>query len=176
MKSKSLDKLKIVDEETGEEKFSFSQPTIKIKANVKLISVHLVKEDEEMRIDIISKLYYGDTEYIDLILKTNGISNPFSIRAGQFLLIPEKDSAEQYRKKIKKVSNKPRTQFTDTKRMSEQDSKRKAFLEDKSKTKVNGSSENLPPNMLKSDQSVKYIKQDKIILGANLKTNNRNRK
>jgi len=175
MKSQSLKKVKIPDEKYGGEKFSFSQPTIKIKAEVKLIGVHLVREDEEMRIDLISQLYYGDTEYIDLILKTNGISNPFSIKAGQFLLIPDKDSAEQYRKKIKKISNKPRTQFTDTKRMSQQDAKRAKFLEEKSKGKANGSSENLPPNMLKSDQSAKEVRQDKIILGSNMKTNNRNR-
>ena len=81
MKSQSLKKVIITDDITGESKFSFSQPTIKIKSNVKLISVHLVREEEEMRIDIISKLYYGDTEYIDLILKTNCISNPFSIKA-----------------------------------------------------------------------------------------------
>jgi hypothetical protein len=175
MKSKSLDKTKITDDVTGEEKFNFSIPTIKIKAEVKLINVHLVREDEEMRLDIISQLYYGDTQYVDLILKTNGISNPFSIVAGQFLMIPEKDAAEQYRKKIQKISNKPRTQFTDPKRMSKQDAKRVKFLEEKSKSKPNGSKENLPPNMLKTDQKPKQVIQDKILLGSNIKTNNRNR-
>lgn len=175
MKSKSLEKIKIEDEIYGGYKFSFSQPNIKIKSEVELINVHLVREDEEMRLDIISNLYYGSTDYIDLILKTNSISNPFSIKAGQFLLIPEKDSAEQFRKKIKKISNKPRTQFTEGKRLSEKDSNRMKFLAEKSKSKPNGSSENLPPNMLKSDQSAKEIKDDRIILGSNLKTNNRNR-
>jgi hypothetical protein len=176
MKSDSLKKEKITDPITGEQKLRFSVPTIQIKAEVKLLGVHLVKEDEEMRIDIISNLYYGSTDFVDLIMKTNGISNPFSIKAGQFLLIPDKNSAEQYRKKIKKISNKPRTQFTDPKRMSQQDAKRKKFLEEKSKSKPNGSSENLPPNMLKSDQAAKIFKDDKIILGTHLKTNNRNRK
>lgn len=175
MKSQSLDKVKIPDEDTGGKKFSFSQPTIKINREVELLGVHLVKEDEEMRIDLISNLYYGNTNYIDLIMKTNGISNPFSIKAGQFLMIPDKESAEQFRKKIKKISNKPRTQFTDKKRMSEKDANRKKFLEEKSKKKKNGSTENLPPNMLKSDQQPKKFIDDGIILGSNMKTNNRNR-
>ena len=175
MISQSLKKNKITDPITGEEKFSFSQPTIKIKAEVKLIGVHLVREDEEMRIDIISNLYYGSTEFIDLILKTNGISNPFSIKKGTFLMIPDKASAEQFRKKIKKISNKPRTQFTDKKRMSQQDAKRAKFLAEKSKQKPNGSKENLPPNMLKSDQSAKEVRDNKILLGSNMNTNNRNR-
>lgn len=175
MKSQSLDKIKIPDEVYGGEKFSFSQPTIKINSNVKLLAVHIVREHEEMRIDLISEAYYGTTEYIDLIMKTNGISNPFSIKAGQLIMIPNKDSAEQFRKKIKKISNKPRTQFTENKRLSEQDSNRKKFLEEKSKTKPNGSSENLPPNMLKSDQSAKEIRDNTILLGSNLRTNNRNR-
>lgn len=175
MKSQSLNKVKIPDEINGGEKFSFSQPTIKINSEVKLLGVHIVKEHEEMRIDLISKAYYGTTDYIDLILKTNGISNPFSIKTGQFLMIPNKDSAEQFRKKIKMISNKPRTQFTDKKRLSEQDSNRKKFLEEKSKSKPNGSSENLPPNMLKSDQSAKEVRDNTILLGSNLRTNNRNR-
>lgn len=175
MKAQSLKKEKITDNITGEEKFNFSKPSIKLKSEVNIINVHLVKEDEEMRPDIISNLYYGSPDYVDIILKVNAISNPFSIRQGIFLRIPDKEAAERYKNNIKKVSNKPRTQFTDIKRMNEEDSNRKKFLEEKSKTKPNGSKENLPPNMLKSDESVKIFKDDKIILGANLRTNNKPR-
>lgn len=175
MKSLSLDKVKIPDGKYGEQKFNFSQPSIKIKSEIKLKALHLVTEYEEMRIDLISNVYYGTTEYVDIILKTNGISNPFSIKEGQFLLIPDKDAAELFRKKVNYISNKPRTQFTDKKRMSKQDERRKKYLEEKSKSKANGSIENLPPNMLKSNQSVKEIKEEKITLGTNLKTNKRNR-
>jgi hypothetical protein len=175
MKSQALNKEKTTDIVSGEEKFNFSKPTIKIKSEVNIINVHLVKQDEEMRLDLISILYYGTPDFVDIILKTNGISNPFSIKEGMFLRIPEKEAAEKYKNRIKKVSNKPRTQFTDPKRMNEEDAQRKKFLEEKSKSKPNGSKENLPPNMLKSDESVKVVKDDKIILGANMPTNNRNR-
>lgn len=170
MKSNSLKKEKITDPITGEEKLNFSIPTIKLKAEVNIINVHRVREDEEMRIDIISILYYGTPDFVDLILKTNAISNPFSIKAGQLLRIPDKDSAEGYRKRLKKISNKPRTQFTDSKRLSQQDQRRKKFLEEKSAQKANGSKENLPPNMLKSGESPKEFRENKIILGSNLNT------
>lgn len=170
MKAQSLKKEKITDDITGEEKFNFSKPAIKLKSEINIINVHLVKEDEEMRPDIISNLYYGSPDYVDILLKVNAISNPFSIKQGLFLRIPDKEAAERYKNDIKKVSNKPRTQYTDTKRMNEEDSNRKKFLEEKSKFKPNGSSENLPPNMLKSDESVKRFENDKVILGANLRT------
>jgi hypothetical protein len=170
MNSESLKKTKIVDQVTGEEKFNFSRPSIMLKDDVNVIAIHLVKGHEQMRPDLISYLYYGTPDYVDLVLKMNGISNPFSLKEGQFLRIPDRMGAERYRKNLKKVSNKPRTQFTDTRRLSKQDEKRKQFLEQRSKTKTNGSSENLPPNMLKSNQSSKVFKNGKIILGSNLNT------
>jgi hypothetical protein len=139
MKSDSLKKTKIVDQSTGEEKFNFSRPSIVLKDDVRVIAIHLVRDHEQMRPDLISNLYYGTPDYVDLILKMNGISNPFSLTEGRFLRIPDKAGAERYRKNLKKVSNKPRTQFTDTRRLSKQDEKRKQFLEQRSKTKTNGS-------------------------------------
>ena len=139
-----------------------------LKNDVKIIAIHYVREQEQMRADLISTLYYGSPDYVDLILKTNGISNPFSFKEGQFLRIPDKAGAERYRKNIKKISNKPRTQFTDPRRLSQQDKKRKEFLENRSKKRTNGSSENLPPNMLKSNQSSKEFKDGKIVLGSNI--------
>jgi hypothetical protein len=66
-------------------------------------------------------------------------------------------------------SLKPRTQFQDKKRITPTDKKRLEFLAAKSSTKKNGSSENLPPNMLKSDQKSKIVQgNDTILLGANL--------
>jgi len=170
MKSESLKKTKITDPITGEEKLNFSRPSIMLKDDVKVIAIHLVRDHEEMRPDLISNLYYGTPDYVDLILKMNGISNPFSLKEGQFLRIPDKAGAERYRKNLKKVSVKPRTQFTDTRRLSKQDEKRKQFLEQRSKMKTNGSSENLPPNMLKSNEKSKVFKDGKIILGSNLNT------
>jgi hypothetical protein len=65
-------------------------------------------------------------------------------------------------------SNKPRTQFQDIKRITPVDKKRLEFLAAKSREKKNGSSENLPPNMLKTGQPSKTVTDNLIILGSNL--------
>jgi hypothetical protein len=49
----------------------------------------LVQEGEQMRPDILSANFYVSTNYYDMILKHNGISNPFSIDAGDYFVSPE---------------------------------------------------------------------------------------
>lgn len=41
------------------------------------------------RPDLISLDQYGTTEYVDVICKVNGISNPFELNEGMVLAIPE---------------------------------------------------------------------------------------
>ena len=53
---------------------------------------HTVTQDEEMRIDLISFNYYGTEDYLDIICKFNGISNPFSLEQGQILKVPKSPS------------------------------------------------------------------------------------
>jgi restriction endonuclease S subunit len=49
---------------------------------------HRVDMDEEMRPDLISKLYYGTENYVDILCKYNSISNPFSLVRDQLIKIP----------------------------------------------------------------------------------------
>jgi len=168
MRIKTMQNLqRIIDQETGEEKINIALPPFKISRNAGILNIHYVTADQVMRPDVISKLYYGTHEYIDIILKANGISNPFCIKEGMFLLIPEQTSVMAQYKPITK-SNKPRTQFQDIKRITPVDKKRLEFLAAKSREKKNGSSENLPPNMLKTGQPSKTVTDNLIILGSNL--------
>lgn len=48
-----------------------------------------VDEQTAMRPDRISFLAYGITDYSDLIMKFNAISNPFSINVGDIILLPD---------------------------------------------------------------------------------------
>lgn len=168
MRIKTIQNLqKVIDTETGEEKVNIAIPPFKISRNSNILNIHYVTPDQVMRPDIISKLYYGTHEYIDIILKANGISNPFCVKEGMFLLIPEQTSVMSQYKPITK-STKPRTQFQDIKRITPVDKKRLDFLAAKSSQKKNGSSENLPPNMLKTGQASKTVTDNLIILGSNL--------
>lgn len=163
-----------VDETTGEDKLNIGIPPFMLSREARLLTVHYVTPDQTMRPDLISFLYYGTQQYIDVILKANGLSNPFCIKEGMFLIIPDQMSVMNQYKPINK-STKPRTQFQNIKRITPIDKKRLQFLAAKSSTKNNGSSENLPPNMLKSDQVSKLVQgNNMILLGANMniKTDN----
>ena len=54
-----------------------------------------VPKDYVMRPDLISKAVYNTTQYAEVILKFNGISNPFSIDEGDIILVPNLDGAKE---------------------------------------------------------------------------------
>ena len=163
-------KRKIDDIYDGDKKLALSEPTLMLNHEIRIIDYHVINEETQMRPDIIALDYYGTEDGLEIILKYNGISNPYSLKIGQILAIPEKTSASARYKKNKKVANSPRGQFIDKKRLSEKDKKRQDFLKSQSEKKENGSSENLPPNMLKSNEKIKSFENDRILLGSNLKT------
>jgi hypothetical protein len=49
----------------------------------------VVKSNESMRPDLLSSNFFGNPYYYDVILKANGISNPFSISAGEIFFSPD---------------------------------------------------------------------------------------
>lgn len=58
-------------------------------------NVYRVPKEFEMRPDLISAAVYNNSLYAEIILKYNGISNPFSIKQGDLILIPALDSMQQ---------------------------------------------------------------------------------
>ena len=59
-----------------------------------LFNIYRVPETMKMRIDLISLAAYGTDEYADILLKYNGISNPFTINTDDILYIPTLDTVE----------------------------------------------------------------------------------
>ena len=57
-----------------------------------------------MRPDLISKSTYNNSLYTEIILKYNGISNPFSINEGDIILVPDLNTAKE-KLKTPSVSN-----------------------------------------------------------------------
>jgi hypothetical protein len=68
-----------------------------------------VPKDYVMRPDLISKAVYNTTQYAEIILKFNGISNPFSIDEGDIILVPNLDGAKE---KIAKLESGYKTDLT----------------------------------------------------------------
>lgn len=59
-----------------------------------VFNLYKVPDSMKMRIDLISLAAYGSDEYSDILLKYNGISNPFTINTNDILLIPTLDTIE----------------------------------------------------------------------------------
>jgi hypothetical protein len=57
--------------------------------NFYIVDAFYLSEDLEMRADLLSQAVYGNNHNWDVILKFNGISNPFALSKEDFLLIPE---------------------------------------------------------------------------------------
>lgn len=57
-------------------------------------NVYRVPKDYVMRPDLISKVVYNNTLYAEMILKYNGISNPFSLNEGDYILIPNLEATQ----------------------------------------------------------------------------------
>ena len=59
-----------------------------------MYNVYRVPESMKMRIDLISLAAYGTDKYADVVMKYNGISNPFSINTDDILYMPTLDTIE----------------------------------------------------------------------------------
>jgi len=163
-------KRKIRDPYSGDKKLAMGEPVLQLIAEIKIVDYHVVNAETEMRPDIIALDYYGTEDGLEMILKYNGISNPYSLKIGQILAIPDRGAGRAKYKRPSTIENNPRAMFTDEKRLSQKDKKRQEYLKAKSEAKANGSSQNLPPNMLKEGEKSKLIQNERILLGANMKT------
>ena len=118
---------------------------------------HEVTVYQEGRPDLIALENYGSAEHVDYLLKFNNISDPFSVKEGDVLLIPV--LGPNYKKLERPVTedlNIVRQEFLDKKRLTPKDQKRIDFLK-----KKYGVKEVLPPNVLKSGfKNYKFNKGD----------------
>ena len=149
-------------------KLRMTEPIIIFNNNVKTIATHTVTADEIGRIDLIANAYYRNINKAELILKYNNISNPFSINEGDILLIPDDRLPLVKWKRVNPMASEEiselniRDQFVNSKRLSERDAKRIEYLKRKAAQKANGSSEILPPNILKPGEKNIIIENGKI--------------
>lgn len=73
----------------------------------KIEDIFFTSENEEMRPDLISTRLFGTPNYIGSVLKTNMISNPFSLERGEQIVVfrPSTMDAMFENKKAEDVSN-----------------------------------------------------------------------
>jgi hypothetical protein len=92
----SIDKKPLFTKPDGTTIRDLTQTMIDLKSkSFVTYKVFKVPRDYRMRPDLISKAVYNNSMYAEIILKYNGISNPFSIDENDVILIPDLNDAEQ---------------------------------------------------------------------------------
>ncbi len=120
----------------------------------------VVKEDYQMRPDIIAYKVYGDLKFTGSLMKINSISNPFALNEGDVIAAPTPKAIEASfatksatLKAGESNNNNPNTQF----RKSQEQKKfqlsnsRKDFLNRRAASK-NPTPQILPPNILQEGE------------------------
>ncbi len=112
-----------------------------------------VTPEYDRRPDLISLAIYQDDDYVDIILKCNEISDPFSVREGDILLIPELNGAKKFYLNPNTESKEVKNNYVDSTKKSKVDTKRLETLAKISSRVKNGSTVNIKPNELKPGES-----------------------
>ena len=129
-----MDFKSLVNKTISGAKYILAQPTMMFrnKEKVNIIAYHIVKEDEVGRPDLISLEYYNTDTKTDIILKWNGISDPFALNPGEELEIPN-DEVPFYKldRPRQFEDNKIKNEFVQGKKLNQKDKNRLDALKKK---------------------------------------------
>jgi hypothetical protein len=134
----------------------------------------IVDKDTVMRPDLAAVALYNDQGMLDVLLKYNSVSNPFSLYEGQILYVPAIDDLNDIIKAPSRIEDIGNVEITEVESIfinpkNNQDKKRLELLK-----KQNRGGEVLPSNVnRKGDKNIK-IKDGKIIFGEDVTSINRN--
>ena len=149
-------------------KLVLTQPTMIFRniVGAEIVAEHIVRDDDIVRPDRIALLYYGDHSKLDMILKFNNISDPFSLMPGETIFVPSPTTAYY---KLERPGayeeNIVKQQFIDTKRLSKKDQKRVEAL----KKKYNKETL-LPPNVIPVGKKNYEFNGSEVRMGAQVQT------
>lgn len=147
MNLSSLNNKRVVDG-----KAIMTEPTMRFFEDIDVIVEHTVVQREEGRPDLIALKYYGNHSDTDILLKFNGVSNPFALSEGDILEIPvNQERFMKFIKPTRSLGGSKKDQFIKERRLTEKDKKRLEFLQ------TIAEKEALPPNRLKTGERNKDI-------------------
>ena len=140
----------LTNKRTVDGKVVMTEPTTVFFENVDTLVEHVVTADDLGRPDRIALKYYGTHKPLDLILKFNGISNPFSMNEGDVIEVPVNITRfKAFIKPNRLTGETQKEKFLKQRRMTEKDIKRFEFLQSIAQVEA------LPPNRLKTGQTNK---------------------
>ena len=147
--------------------------SVEFGPNMAVQSTGIVSEDLAMRMDLVAKVYFKDSNKMDMLLKFNGISNPFSVDEGDIILVPDlEDMKKAFAPKTAKDKDTNKedliNKFFDPDRMSKKDKKRLEYLKEKSAQLANGSETNLPPNFAEPGSKELQVIDGLVVFGGDV--------
>lgn len=144
------DGIKMIDFLENNFKVSYSD------SNLQIAKVMLIEDHHLCRPDLISYENYGSVDYIDIILKFNQISNPFSMDIHDFLVIPTLSSGIKFYRQDKLAITQSildtKALFLDPTKASQKDIARLQQLQKIANKRANGASEIKPTNLLRNGE------------------------
>jgi len=116
----------------------------------------LVEERHLCRLDLLSYEAYQSIDYVDVIMKFNQITNPFSMQINDIIVFPTKASVNRFYQQEALRNDKlildTKALFIDPSRASKKDKARLEQLQKIADKRKNGSKEIKPANLLKSGE------------------------
>lgn len=176
MESEILSRKKTITE-NDIEKIDFTTASMKYSSDEpSIIDSFFIAEDMVMRIDLASYVAYGNTDYYDILLKFNGISNPFSLDRDMFILVPEARYMTDSMVNPQEIdlSNEIRKQYIDTTKNTSTNTARTKFDEAMKALQAKSSNSNfsdypLPPNISSpGSKEGRQVSDDTVILGGDV--------
>ena len=164
----------------GETIIDLTYPSIRYNYDPYVEGYVAITDATAMRPDLASKAAYGSTEFWDLLLKYNSISNPFSLNSGDILLIPSmSDMTEQLSPSgvQDNIGDTVRQQYIDLSKAAQADpnvasteQKRRAAQRAKG-LPFNQPTQNLPPNIAQIGDREIIIQGGKVFFGPDISGN-----
>lgn len=139
--------------------YDFTRITFRYKYDQVNYLQYKVQKGEEMRIDLVCNSIYGNTDYIDILLNANSISNPLNIKEGSMILYPDKSNIESLRISNNTPDTKISNSLGNPNKESRTDSDRKKYVD---------GNYSLPPTALDKETEQVIIKGGTIELGNGL--------
>jgi hypothetical protein len=116
----------------------------------------LVEERHLCRLDLLSYEAYQSINYVDVIMKFNQITNPFSMQINDIIVFPTKASVNRFYQQEALRNDKlildTKALFIDPSRASQKDKARLEQLQKIADKRKNGSKEIKPANLLKTGE------------------------
>lgn len=159
---KTIDGVDIID---------LAAPSIKKDVTFPVLNYVIVRDTEAMRPDYLTQRYYGDMSHTEMLLKFNGISNPFSIQEGDLIMIADPVAGRNAMNDNTVINRADvRKQYYQPEKEGKPDPKLKTF-ESRVKIKPASPKKNgqaLPPNYANPGDKEVEIIGGKIVFGANI--------